>query len=77
MLRPVGATVGYELDGAVATLTLDRPRRLNAIVPVLIEDLEAGESVLLDPLELASMCHSTEDQRRVWLRTGPYAEPDE
>jgi enoyl-CoA hydratase len=39
MLRPVGATVGYELDGAVATLTLDRPARLNAIVPALIEDL--------------------------------------
>jgi enoyl-CoA hydratase len=42
MLRPVGATVGYELDGAVATLTLDRPRRLNAIVPALIEDLGAA-----------------------------------
>ena len=42
MLRPVGATVGYELDGAVATLTLDRPQRLNAIVPALIEDLEAA-----------------------------------
>jgi enoyl-CoA hydratase len=39
MLRPVGDTVGYELDGAVATLTLDRPHRLNAIVPELIEDL--------------------------------------
>ena len=42
MLRPVGATVGYELDGAVATLTLDRPRRLNAIVPAMIEDLQAA-----------------------------------
>jgi len=42
MLRPVGATVGYELDGAVATLTLDRPQRLNAIVPALIEDLGAA-----------------------------------
>jgi len=42
MLRPVGATVGYELDGAVATLTLDRPQRLNAITPALIEDLEAA-----------------------------------
>jgi enoyl-CoA hydratase/carnithine racemase len=42
MLRPVGATVGYELDGAVATLTLDRPGRLNAIVPALIGDLEAA-----------------------------------
>jgi enoyl-CoA hydratase len=42
MLRPVGATVRYDLDGAVATLTLDRPDRLNAIVPALIEDLEAA-----------------------------------
>jgi enoyl-CoA hydratase len=42
MLRPVGDTVGYELDGAVATLTLDRPQRLNAIVPALVEDFEAA-----------------------------------
>ena len=42
MLRPVGDSVGYELDGAVATLTLNRPQRLNAIVPALIEDLEAA-----------------------------------
>jgi enoyl-CoA hydratase len=42
MLRPVGATVRYDLDGAVATLTLDRPERLNAIVPELVGDLEAA-----------------------------------
>src|SRR5215203_5618471 len=42
MLRPVGDTVGYEIYGAVATLTLDRPQRLNAIVPELIDDLEAA-----------------------------------
>src|SRR5215213_5727839 len=42
MLRPVGDTVGYEIDGAVATLTLDRPQRLNAIVPELVDDLEAA-----------------------------------
>jgi enoyl-CoA hydratase len=42
MLRPVSDTVGYELDGAVATLTLDRPQRLNAIVPELIDDLESA-----------------------------------
>jgi enoyl-CoA hydratase len=42
MLRPVGATVRYELDGAVATLTLNRPQRLNAIVPALVADLEAA-----------------------------------
>jgi len=38
----VGGTVLYERDGAVATLTLSRPERLNAIVPELIDDLEAG-----------------------------------
>ncbi|MGH2997266.1 MAG: crotonase/enoyl-CoA hydratase family protein, partial [Gaiellaceae bacterium] len=38
----MGDTVGYEAGGAVATLTLDRPERLNAIVPELIEDLEAA-----------------------------------
>ena len=32
----------YERDGAVATLTLNRPERLNAIVPELIDDLEAA-----------------------------------
>ena len=35
-------TVLYERDGAVATLTLSRPERLNAIVPELIDDLEAA-----------------------------------
>jgi enoyl-CoA hydratase len=42
MLRPVGDSVLYERDGAVATLTLNRPRRLNAIVPALMEGLEAA-----------------------------------
>ncbi|MGH2970069.1 MAG: crotonase/enoyl-CoA hydratase family protein [Solirubrobacteraceae bacterium] len=38
----MGDTVRYDLDGAVATLTLHRPRRLNAIVPELVADLEAA-----------------------------------
>jgi enoyl-CoA hydratase len=38
----VGASVRYQLDGGVATLTLDRPERLNAIVPELVDDLEAA-----------------------------------
>jgi enoyl-CoA hydratase len=42
MLRPVDGTVRYDRDGAVATLTLDRPDRLNAIVPELVVDLEAA-----------------------------------
>src|SRR3954449_10257459 len=39
---PVPDTVLYEVDGRVATLTLNRPQRLNAIVPALIEDFEVA-----------------------------------
>ncbi len=42
MLRPVTATVLYEAAEGVATLTLNRPERLNAIVPELIDELDAA-----------------------------------
>jgi enoyl-CoA hydratase len=42
MLHPVGATVLYEAGDGVATLTLNRPDRLNTIVPQLIDDLRGG-----------------------------------
>ena len=43
MLRPnVAETVRYDTAAGVATLTLDRPARLNTIVPELIDDLEAA-----------------------------------
>jgi enoyl-CoA hydratase/carnithine racemase len=42
MLRAVTATVLYEAGDGVATLTLNRPDRLNTITPELIEDLRAG-----------------------------------
>jgi len=38
----VSETVLYEVDGRVATLTLNRPQRLNAIVPALIGDFEVA-----------------------------------
>jgi enoyl-CoA hydratase len=38
----VGDSVRYETSQGVATLTLDRPERLNAIVPELVADLEAA-----------------------------------
>jgi enoyl-CoA hydratase len=49
MLRPVSPTVLYEAADGVATLTLNRPERLNAITPELIADLRAGlEKALQD-----------------------------
>jgi enoyl-CoA hydratase len=38
----MAGTVLYERTGGVATLTLDRPERLNTITPELIEDLRAA-----------------------------------
>ena len=38
----MGQTVLYEAGDGVATLTLNRPERLNTIVPELISDLRAG-----------------------------------
>jgi enoyl-CoA hydratase/carnithine racemase len=34
--------VVYERDGAIATLTLNRPRRLNAVTPAMVQALAAG-----------------------------------
>jgi enoyl-CoA hydratase/carnithine racemase len=44
MLRAVSATVRYKVDGAVATLTLDRPDRLNAITAHLEGALDRAEA---------------------------------
>src|SRR3954452_21700697 len=42
MVRAVPGTVDYAQDGGVATLTLDRPERLNTITPELAEDVRAA-----------------------------------
>jgi hypothetical protein len=39
---------------------------------LLVEDLESGEHVYLDPLELSSFCHADDEDRLAWLRVGPY-----
>jgi enoyl-CoA hydratase len=35
-------TILYDTDGSTATITLNRPRRLNTIVPQLVDDLDAA-----------------------------------
>jgi len=46
----MAGTVAYEADGGVATLTLDRPDRLNTITPELAGDVrEALEPELEQP----------------------------
>jgi len=39
---------------------------------LLVEDLEDGAQVHLDPLELSSFCHTGDDERVGWLLVGPY-----
>jgi len=39
---------------------------------LLVQDLESGAEILLSPLELASFCLATADDRLEWLRVGHY-----
>lgn len=39
---------------------------------LLIQDLENGTEILLSPLELASFCLATPEDRLDWLRVGHY-----
>jgi hypothetical protein len=39
---------------------------------LLVEDLESGDEVFLDPLELSSFTLATPEDREDWLRVGNY-----
>jgi hypothetical protein len=39
---------------------------------LLVQDLENGAEILLSPLELASFCLATPEDRLDWLRVGHY-----
>lgn len=39
---------------------------------LLVEDAETGDQVFLSPLELASLCLATADDRLEWIRVGNY-----
>jgi hypothetical protein len=44
-------------------------------VRLVVQDLESGASVSLDPLDLRTFCLASEDEQIAWLRSGAYAEP--
>jgi hypothetical protein len=44
-------------------------------VRLIVQDLESGASVSLDPLDLRSFCLASEDEQIGWLRSGAYREP--
>lgn len=44
-------------------------------VRLVVQDLETGASVSLDPLDLRSFCLASEDEQTAWLRSGAYREP--
>ncbi|HEY6495698.1 MAG TPA: hypothetical protein VIZ43_20655 [Trebonia sp.] len=43
-------------------------------IRLVVQDLESGASVSLDPLDLRSFCLASEDEQIAWLRSGVYRE---
>lgn len=39
---------------------------------LLVEDAETGDQIFLSPLELASLCLATPEDREEWIRVGNY-----
>ena len=39
---------------------------------LLVEDIETGGQILLSPIELASLCLASPEDRLDWLRVGQY-----
>ncbi|SMG57402.1 hypothetical protein SAMN02745947_05039 [Rhodococcus rhodochrous J3] len=44
---------------------------------LLVEDLESGDHIFLSPLELASLCLASDEDREDWIRVGNYRESRE
>jgi len=65
-----GAVIANEF-AAVRVLVARCGRGLRLV----LQDLESGASVSLDPLDLRSFCLASEEEQIAWLRSGPYREP--
>ncbi|MDN5913929.1 MAG: hypothetical protein L0I76_02220 [Pseudonocardia sp.] len=60
-----------ELGNEFATVRVALDERGNG-PRLLVEDLESGAEILLSPLELASLCLASAEDRVNWLRVGHY-----
>jgi len=71
--RPTGGSADGSLEIANEFAAVRVSRDETGRGPRLrVEDLETGDAVWLDAVELASIAHATDEQRREWLRTGHY-----
>jgi hypothetical protein len=59
------------LTSEFASVRLAIDRSANG-VRLFVEDVEANQHIFLDPLELASLCHATAEDRVGWLKVGVY-----
>jgi hypothetical protein len=60
-----------ELRNEFATVRVALDERGNG-PRLLVEDVESGAQILLSPLELASLCLASAEDRVDWLRVGHY-----
>jgi hypothetical protein len=54
---------------AAVRITLDTAGHDSRLV---ISDIESGDEIVLSPIELASLCQATPEDRVNWLRVGSY-----
>ena len=54
------------------TLYLDTVDTAGHDSRLYIQDVETGDEIMLSPIELASLCLASPDDRIAWLRVGQY-----
>jgi hypothetical protein len=67
----VSDVAGVVLRSEFAAVRVSVDRRAHG-PRLLIEDLEDGTQVHLDPLALSSFCHADDEEQVAWLLVGPY-----
>jgi hypothetical protein len=68
---PPSLTADLTSEFASVRVTVDRSGR-GARLSVV--DLETGDQIYLNALQLAAMCRADSNQQQQWLRTGEYSD---